>query len=245
MAASTNWREVMRALELNPASAGAIRKVKRRALILGCDISHFRGKRTWSDAQLRQAIIQGRSWTDALLALGLTPDSTNGRTRIRAHARRLGLDVAHLEGPVSQPGPPRLRPDLQHLRDAATSLAAAWFMLRGCNAAFPVEPALYDLLVSMPDGIKRVQVKTTTHRGKDGWSAGVGRRPYSIGNRERLIPYDPELIDLFFIMDGDLNIYLLPSQVIAGRVGILLRTYEKYIVGNALGLMTSAPPYAA
>ena len=63
----------------------------------------------------------------------------------------------------------------------------------------------------------------------------VGRRPYSAGNRERLVPYDPELIDLFFIMDGDLTMYLIPSRVIAGRVGILLRTYEKYTVGNAAG----------
>jgi len=67
--------------------------------------------------------------------------------------------------------------------------------------------------------------------------AGVGRRPYSVGNRERLVPYDPELIDLF-IIDGDLTMYLIPARVIAGRVAILLRTYTKYVVGNAAGLMT-------
>jgi len=64
-----------------------------------------------------------------------------------------------------------------------------------------------------------------------------GRRPYSIGNRERLIPYDPDLIDWFFIVDGDLAIYVIPSRVLAGRVRVLLRTYSKYIVGNAAGLM--------
>ena len=37
--------------------------------------------------------------------------------------------------------------------------------------------------------------------------------------------------------------YLIPSRVIAGRVIILLRTYAKYIVGNAAGLM--APAVAA
>jgi hypothetical protein len=57
------------------------------------------------------------------------------------------------------------------------------------------------------------------------------------GNNARLVPYDPELIDLFFIVDGDLSLYLIPTQVIAGRVGLLLRTYAKYIVGNAAGLM--------
>jgi len=41
------------------------------------------------------------------------------------------------------------------------------------------------------------------------------------------VPYDPELIDLFFIVDGDLSLFLIPSKVIAGRVGLLLRTFAK------------------
>ncbi len=69
----------------------------------------------------------------------------------------------------------------------------------------------------------------------------VGRRPYSIGNNARLVPYDPDLIDLFFIVDGDLTMYLIPSRVIAGRVQILLSTYAAYVVGNAAGLMAPRP----
>jgi hypothetical protein len=120
-------------------------------------------------------------------------------------------------------------------------MAASWFSLRGCAAAIPVEPTVYDLLVSTPDGIKRVQVKTTTYNGTTGWQVAVGRRPYSIGNKERQIPYDPELIDWFFIVDGDLTMYLIPSAVIAGRVQILLRTYSEYIVGSAAGLLEPSP----
>jgi hypothetical protein len=67
----------------------------------------------------------------------------------------------------------------------------------------------------------------------------VGRRSYSAGNREGLVPYDPDLIDWFFIVDGDLAMYLIPSQVIAGRVGLLLRNYSGYIVGNASGFMAA------
>jgi hypothetical protein len=153
---------------------------------------------------------------------------------------RMGLDLAHLETPAADaPGLGEVKPDLRHLRDAATTIAASWFSLCGLSVALPVEPAIYDLLVTMPDGVKRVQVKTTTRYSKDGWIVVVGRRPYSAGNRERLIPYDPELIDWFFIVDGDLAIYLVPSRVIAGRVAILLRTYTRYIVGNAAGLMAS------
>jgi hypothetical protein len=85
--------------------------------------------------------------------------------------------------------------------------------------------------------LSRVQVKTTTHYSKNGWMISVGRRPYSIRKDAPLIPYDPDVIDYFFIIDGDLNVYLIPSRVIAGRVSLLLRTYTKYIVGNASGLL--------
>jgi hypothetical protein len=51
------------------------------------------------------------------------------------------------------------------------------------------------------------------------------------------MPYDPRVIDYFFIVDGDGNMYLIPSRAIAGRVGLGLRTCRKYIVGNAGGLL--------
>jgi hypothetical protein len=224
---------------LRGTSAGSIRVIKRHAIRLGLDTSHFAGTRTWSDGQLKSAVVDAQSWDELLAALGLTPGRSDGRMRIKAQAIRLGLDLSRLgRGTESSIRPIELEPDVKYLRDAATSIAASWFALRGFNTAIPMEPAVYDLLVSMSEGIKRIQVKTTTYNGKTGWMVGVGRRPYSIGNKERLVPYDPELIDQFFIVDGDLNMYLIPSQVIAGRVQILLRTYKKYIVGNAAGLMS-------
>src|SRR5262249_40883606 len=113
----------------------------------------------------------------------------------------------------------------------------------GYNVSLPMEPTIYDLLVSMPDGINRVQVKTTTYYN-DGWAVQVGRRPYSAGNRGRLVPYDPELVDLFFILDGELTVYVIPSRVIAGRVGILLNNYSEFIVGSAAFLMKPSTPAA-
>jgi hypothetical protein len=216
--------------------------VRRHVERLGLDTSHFRGRRIWSDAQLRRAVIDSLSWDELLTTLGLAPSSGDGRIRVKAHAIRLGLDLSHLENPIGKsPGPAEAKPDLRYLRDAATSLAASWFSLCGLSVALPAEPTVYDLLVVMREGIKRVQVKTTTCYSKDGWEVVVGRRPYSIGNRERRIPYDPESIDWFFIVDGDLTIYIIPSRVIAGRVAILLHTYTKYVVGNAAGLMAPKP----
>jgi hypothetical protein len=55
--------------------------------------------------------------------------------------------------------------------------------------------------------------------------------------RGHRVAYDPDVIDLFFVIDGDLTMYLIPSRAIAGRVQVLLRTYKKYIVGNAAGLL--------
>lgn len=242
VAASRSWRGVMRELELCVTSSGSIQMVKRRVALLGLDTSHFTGQRAWSDAELIQAASQARSWNGLLTAMGAKSASRAYRIRVKAHAVRLGLDLSHLDGGTQEANhPPSPKPALRNLRDAATMLAASWFSLCGFTTAIPVEPTIYDLLVSMPDGIKRVQVKTTTYNSKVGWQVGVGRRPYSIGNRERLVPYDPELIDSFFIVDGDLTMYLIPSQVIAGRVQILLRTYTKYIVGSAAGFMTPRP----
>jgi hypothetical protein len=242
VAAARNWRDVMRALGLPTGSAGAVRILKRHVARLGLDTSHFRGKRGWSDAQLRRAVIDARSWDELLTALGLAMPSADGRVRVKAHAIRLGLDLTHLENSSpSLPPSAEARPDLRYLRDAAPSIAASWFSLCGFNVAIPVEPTAYDLLVSTPEGIKKVQVKTTTCLTKDGWAAVVGRRPYSVGNRERRLPYDPELIDWFFILDGDLAMYLIPSRVIAGRVSILLHSYVKYIVGTAAGFIAPAP----
>jgi hypothetical protein len=173
--------------------------------------------------------------------MGIESRSGDERARVKAHALRLGLDLSHLTGQSQEAqGQQDPRPALGNLREAGTSLAASWFSLCGFTVAIPVEPAVYDLLVSTQEGIKRVQVKTTTCNGKTGWQVSVGRRPYSSDNRDRLIPYDPESIDWFFIVDGDLNMYLIPSRIIAGRVGILLRTYTKYIIGSAAGFMV--PP---
>jgi hypothetical protein len=234
----------MRELGLCVTSAGAIRGVKRHVSRLGLDTSHFTGQRRWSDAQLRRAVASSYTWIELLSNLGLVHDSAEDRTRVKAHAARLGLDLRQLAGPGADTAvAPVFKPDIKHLREAGTAIATMWFLLCGYSAAIPIEPALYDLLVSMPDGIKRVQVKTTTFNNH-GWVVQVGRRPYSIGNRARLVPYDPELIELFFILDGDLAIYVIPSRVIAGRVAIMLSNYSKYVVGSAAFLMNGPSPAA-
>jgi hypothetical protein len=234
-------------------SAGAVRIVRRRAAELNLDSSHFRGRRRWSDAQLEQAVTECRSWGEVLASLGLSAQSGNAQPHIKSHAVRLGLDTSHLgrlshTGRSPGPAPPSVseqKAELRCLRIAAGALAATWFMLRNCSVALPVEPAAYDLLADTPDGISRVQVKTTTRATRYGWEAGVGHHPDTHSKKGRLVAYDPDEIDLFFIVDGDMTMYLIPSRAIAGRVVIALRTYRKYIVGNARGLLDAAGAAAA
>jgi hypothetical protein len=159
---------------------------------------------------------------------------------MKGHAARLGLDVSHLRQITSQPQPVAslASAELSMLRVAAPSIAMAWFALRGCPVALPIEPQEYDLMVTMPKGVQRVQVKTTTNRAADGkWQVGVGRRPYSLDKTAGKAPYDPDSLDLFFIVDGDGGIYLIPSRVLAGRVGIILDAYAPYKVGDASSLL--------
>jgi hypothetical protein len=230
------------------SSASAIRIVRRRAVALGLDASHFQGKRRWSDAQLAQAVSESSTWEEVLARLGL---SINGGAppHIKANAIRLGLDTSHLNrlshvGRQPSEAPAEisdLKAELKHLRIAAAATAAAWFTLRGCAVSLPVEPTVYDLLVDAPGGISRVQVKTTTFSTKYGWTVGVGHHPDTHAKRRgQRVAYDPDVIDLFFIIDGDLTMYLIPSGAIAGRLQVLLRTYKKYIVGNAAGLLGTA-----
>jgi PD-(D/E)XK nuclease superfamily protein len=232
-------------------SAGAVRIVRRRAVELNIDFSHFRGKRRWSDDDLRRAVAECHSWEEVINRLGLSTASGSVQPHVKSHTVRLGLDTDHLKA-VSHVGrqPPEavpvistLRMEPKHLRVAAPVTAAAWFMLRGCAVSFPAEPTVYDLLADTPQGITRVQAKTTTSATKNyGWMAGVGHHPDTHSKKKSyVLAYSPDEIDLFFIVDGDMTLYLIPSRAIAGRVGISLRTYRKYIVGNAQGLLGVAP----
>src|SRR5512133_2342851 len=83
VAGSSNWRNVMRKLGLNASSAGAIRIVRRDVDRLGLDTSHFRGKRIWSDAQLRRAVMDSQSWDELISTLSLAPGSGDARTRVK------------------------------------------------------------------------------------------------------------------------------------------------------------------
>lgn len=232
-----SWRDVARALGLRPTSTHNLRRHVAR---LRLDTSHFIGQRLWTDHQLMVAVSQASSWAEVLRLLGIK-DTSAARLRVKGHAVRLGLDASHVStqlkaGPPSDVYAAPLQPTI--VRVAAASIATAWFLLRGFSTATPTEPEEYDLLVTFPDAIKRVQVKSTTYRAPNGrWQAKIGRRPYALDKTAGRAPYDPDDLDLFFIVDGAGGLYLLPSQVIAGRLEVVIDNYAEYRVGDVSSLL--------
>jgi hypothetical protein len=115
---------------------------------------------------------------------------------------------------------------------------ASWFSIRGFAVATPTEPQIYDLLVTAHDGIKRVQVKTTTFTVRNGrWAVGIGHRPYSLDKTAAKEPYDPVSLDFFAVINGIGELYLIPIEAVAGRTGIYLNTYSQYKVGDVSSLL--------
>ena len=144
---------------------------------------------------------------------------------IRGHAVRLGLDTAHLSG-VTKPqvSESEMRPQMAHLARAGPLMAAAWFELCGCQVSWPLEPCRYDLLVWMGNSAKRVQVKTTTAKQGSSWTVWISN------TGKARAAYDPDEIDYFFVIDGDLNFYLIAVAAVGGLTAIHLSAYGDYLV---------------
>lgn len=228
IAASHSWRGVLRILGLANNPGAMIRSVRRRADHLRIDYSHFTGPRGWHESDLAAAVADSDSWSEVAQRLGLAAGGTNEQ-RLRGHARRLSLDTSRLDAatPVEQP-PLIFRSEVQldQLRRAGSTMAATWFMLRGYDVAWPLEPCRYDLLVMVNGTAQRIQVKTTQTRAGCTWALSL-----STSTRTDQITYDPDEIDFFFAIDGDFTCYLIPVEIVGGLGRIHLAAYAAYELG--------------
>jgi hypothetical protein len=244
---ATSWADLLRRFGYKPSSTAPRRALQREVQRHKIDTSHFVGQRTWSDQALIDAARKAETWAELLAALGLSTASKSCDS-VRAAARRLGIELGRLTlGPKA--GREAIgvdlsdRPALDHLRNAAPSIAAAWFLLCGRAVSVPCEPEAYDMIVDLPDGLKRVQVKTATSRhARSAWNVRIGHRPDGSPKAADFIPYGPDEVDLFLVVDGDLLLYLIPASAAAGKATLSLRGYEELIVGDASSLMDSLDP---
>ncbi|UDY25255.1 group I intron-associated PD-(D/E)XK endonuclease [Nocardioides sp. Kera G14] len=238
VAVARSWRGVLRELGLAATSAAQMRSVRRTADELGLDYDHFTGQRRWSDAQLREAVASSGNWSEVAAHLGLAGGSST--STIKGHALRLGLPMEHF-GRVAPDGaePLDLVADKAHLSRSGPMLAAAWFSLRGCAVSWPLEPARYDLLLGVGERLLRVQVKTTTYAVDGSWVVRL-----STAERSNLT-YDPDEIDHFFVIDGDLGMYLIPSRSVGGLQELRLSAYAEFRVARLAEFVGSAAAESA
>jgi PD-(D/E)XK endonuclease len=131
------------------------------------------------------------------------------------------------------PLPFQVNAHVRNLNAAAIGEAASWFLRRGYMSAIPLAVAHYDLVVESDEGFVRVQVKSTTRRDRYGrWVVGIHRMEYGAaaalnanGTRRRR-SYREDEIDLFFIVTGDGEKYLVPLKATGRATNLTLN--DKY-----------------
>ena len=202
------------------------------------------GHRAPADDLVREVLATARSWPEALSRLGYAGSSGSARSALRRHALRLGLDVRALAStPTPEPHPVPLRPDLRHLRDAGVHFVAGAVVLAGHRVLWPLEPGPYDLVVEMRDRLLRVQVKTTSRRVSGTWVCSITRSEYAdVAGSKRRVCYQPGEVDLFAVVDGDQEVYLIPYEDVAGMTALSMRRYLDYRVPRVAGTSHAEEP---
>src|SRR5579864_9452525 len=110
-------------------------------------------KHNWSDTDLTNAVAESRSWRGVMRELGLCVTSSGSIRVVKRRVAALALDTSHFTGQ-------RTWSDAALKRAAAYAyswdelLAEIGIKARsgdGCAVSIPMEPTVYDLLVSTPD----------------------------------------------------------------------------------------------
>ena len=114
--------------------------------------------------------------------------------------------------------------DLEHLPRAGGLIAAAWLTLCGYEVSWPLEPCRYDLIAARgrPGAARPGQDHSVPTR-QGSWSGQPVNRRSAAADA-----YDPDDIDYFFIIDGDLDYYLIPVTVVGGLSTINLSAYQQF-----------------
>ncbi|NYF59472.1 group I intron-associated PD-(D/E)XK endonuclease [Micromonospora purpureochromogenes] len=230
-----SWKDVCETLSV-PIGGKTFKSLRDRAEALGLDYSHLYGNgqrrpviEAVSDDRLRELVPQCRSWNHLALEIGYANSRQGGwRPRLAARIDALGLSVEHFRGrgfngltPFTNEPTFTADPTPERLRVAATGKAIAWFSERGYVVSLPVEPATYDLIVDSPNGLDRIQVKSSTTTSRtvkftrtvyDNQQPGRTSTGYF-----RSAPYEPDETDYFFVVLGDGSMYVLPYEVIGRR----------------------------
>lgn len=218
--------------QLDNAAVRACRKVLEA--VASDKISIMPNPRRYTDEQLRNAIATSTNWSQVMVAIGKKPGS--GTRGVKAVADSLNLDTSHFFyarsfKPVAGIAVP-FGNSVRHGGQSGLSIAARWFLDRGYIVSLPLEPAPYDLVTESDDGLKRIQVKTTRRVERNGRYKVIlarmlhdAKAPRNANGNRRRVSYKAEDVDYFFVITPT-SAYLIPIDVVAGKLGIVLD--EKY-----------------
>jgi hypothetical protein len=112
-----------------------------------------------------------------------------------------------------------LKRDETQLRVAAEHFARFFFILNGFNILVPEVGAPYDLVVDMKGGLQKVQVKSSTRKVVNDYEFAL-RRVRNNSNSIRRTFYSSKECDWFFLLDLDLNAWLIPFDLLKGKGAI-------------------------
>jgi hypothetical protein len=196
------------------------------------DVAPLLGDRSKSSIDgLAEAISEASSWAEALRRLNIGISGT-GYRKVQVAVRDTGLDTSHFRGQgwTAKPVPAASIPfhrdrDERNLQKAAPVIAATWFLERGYMVSLPLEPAPYDMVAETDEGLAKIQVKSTTSRGKTGhWEVRVCRLSYdrtaNSGRAPRCYSYGE--VDYFFVVTADGGRYLIPLDAVKGIQSLTL-----------------------
>lgn len=112
---------------------------------------------------------------------------------------------------------------------AGLGIAIAYLSRIGVDVAIPLtDTQRYDLIIVHDEGMERVQVKTTTVKQGRNYYA----RLTTIGGNHTQVKvrkFEPTDFEWLFVICGDATAYMIPTQAISARTGLLLgQRYEQY-----------------
>ena len=119
--------------------------------------------------------------------------------------------------------------------DIGEAAALLYFNLQDFPVSIPFgDNQRYDLIVEFPEGLKRVQVKTTRYKKKtDGKFEVALRTRWSDRNKTTTRFLDDTEIDLLFIYTAEGDIYLIPSKDLTAKSALILgEKYKEYHKGR-------------
>ena len=230
-------------------SAGAIRIVRSRANELGLDASHFGASGDGRTLNSADAVVAARSLgTRCCPALRLSTYGSGAPTHVKAMPSLAWASTSAIWAARGRPPTRRLGspPPLVHLarcRLRPSPLPGLRFAVAMCcsRSSPPFTTSWCRCRRDCGGSRSRRRHRWVRAGGRSALAATLSR----LKRAGIESPYDPDVIDYFFIVDGDLAMYLIPSQIVAGRVALGLRTYKQYIVGSAAGFLDATAARAA